>query len=53
MSNDFLKVPEWGVESVDRARVKMASYADSMMSLASVAVILSFYQRRASDVNEE
>jgi hypothetical protein len=32
--------------------VKRASYADNMTSFAPVSVISSFYQRRASDINE-
>lgn len=42
-SNVCLKVSEWEVESVVRARVNRASYADTRMSLASVAEMASFY----------
>lgn len=52
-SNVFLKVSEWEVESVDRARANRASYADTRTSLASAATMASFYQGGGLDTNVE
>ena len=43
ISNVFLTVSDWEVESVERASAKRASYADTRISFASVSAMHSFY----------